>query len=550
MLDEAMRSRRTSVLGEGPSAAEGYFGSPETGETAELNPVARVPRRSRERDAHGGKAISSSEVGHAFRNPPPPANANFKDCWIQQMATRFVSREMRFQAPGSEYNVLSLIADMSFNMGTTKWKTTYRFMRCGSKWTSGLGLSDQQIRNVLKRLERKEMILPIVRGQNGLTLAVNLAWRPQERREDLIFSETASAAHAMAAEMEARGMDTPLMDAGGPLNSARGAPSNGLGDNKKTPERKHQEGNTTSPTVRWRSRPGTRALCERDSIPEPERLGSPASAVASPAPQRPASGRGGLSTTLEPVERPVPVNAVALKPRQPEKPADALRSTATPSALMKTWQAAFEDTFVDIPNAVFTPPSMIDLGKLKSAVLEKWRGKTEDLHDVIEFTVRNWRGIMERQFGWMTKSPPPTLPSLTFFIQFRLQFIDIWTSRATDRWLDDLPANDRTRLIELTFKQGLSTEVALAKIGEEKALLRMRQENERIRQEALADKRTGLIALQQANRVPVYGVHNPHPQSYAAQKQAEAAAREAHPVKPGAIDEFLAFKCPEWDDNK
>ncbi len=78
----------------------------------------------------------------------------------------------------------------------------------------------------------------------------------------------------------------------------------------------------------------------------------------------------------------------------------------------------------------------------------------------------------------------------------------------------------------------------------------MRVENERIRQEALADKRTGLIALQQANRVPVYGVHNPHPQSYAAQKQAEAAAREAHPVKPGAIEEFLAFECPEWDDNK
>jgi hypothetical protein len=246
----------------------------------------------------------------------------------------------------------------------------------------------------------------------------------------------------------------------------------------------------------------------------------------------------------------VPATAAAVRAQQAKAKRDALRSIAKPGALMKTWQAAFEETFADIPNAVFTPPSLIDLGKLKSTVLAKWRGRTEDLHDVVEFTVRNWRGIMERQFGWMTKSPPPTLPSLTFFIQFRLQFIDIWTSRATDRWLDDLPATDQTRLIELTFKQGLSTEVALAKIGEEKALLRMRQENERIRQEALADKRTGLIALQQANRVPVYGVHNPHPQSYAAQRRAREEALAAHPATPGAIEEFLAFECPEWDDNK
>jgi len=551
MIDEVMRSHRTSVLGKGPSGAEGYFGSPEVGETAELNPVARVPRRPREHDPHGGKAVPSSDAGPAFRNPPPAANANFKDYRIQQMATRFVSREMRFQAPGSEYNVLSLIADMSFNFGSREWRTTYRAMRCGSTWTSGLGLSDQQIRNVLKSLECKAMILPIVRGQKGLTLAVNLAWQPQEPREELIYSEAASSARAMDAELGARGVDAPLMDAGGPLNSARGAPSNGLGDNKESPKRKHQEDNTT-PAIRWRERPATPASPEKASLPELKRLRSPAAIVPNAAPQRPSSTQDDLFAPSAPAPRPVPAGAAAVRAQQAKAKAkrDALRSIAKPGALMKTWQAAFEETFEGIPNAVFIPPTMIDLGKLKSAVLAKWRGKTEDLHDVIEFTVHNWRGIMERHFGWMTKSPPPTLPSLAFFIQFRLQFIDIWTSRATDRWLDDLPPTEQTRLIELTFKQGISTEVALAKIGEEKALSRLRGEMDRREAEADRKLRTGLLALEQANRVPVYGVHNPYPQSYAAQKQAEVAAREAHPVKPGAIEEFLAFKCPEWDDNK
>lgn len=435
-------------------------------------------------------------------------------------------------------------------MGSPVWKTTYRAMRHGSKMTAGLGVSQTQIRVALKSLQSKGLIHPVVSGARGLTLAINLAWRPQASEYGCAHASSMDVAlpgehHEVISECD-EGGDTPSEVRGGVPRKAEGVSLGNPWDIKEEPSSLHHEGSTTSLLVRVRERPVTSASGAK-GMPTPKRLSDP----AAPAATAPA---GGLPTAPA-----APVSAdlfgavsARLAPRTaPKVNWAAVRKIAKPGSLMQTWRHAFEETFADVKGAIFTPPTHVELGKLKSALIAKWQGTTEEMHDLIDFSVTNWAIIRETTFAWMTKSPAPVFPDLGFFIRRHLDFRAVWSRRTHDDWLNSLPLGEHRRLLELTTREGLSREAALAKIGEERAKYAMREENDRIRQEAKDDKRTALIALRQADRRPVYTAENPHPRSAAA--LGEVPRRRVTPDLPemteGEIESFLSFKCPEWRDD-
>lgn len=186
-------------------------------------------------------------------------------------------------------------------------------------------------------------------------------------------------------------------------------------------------------------------------------------------------------------------------------------SAATTSIEVEAkWKAAMLDAF---PHSILKPWSIRQKAQVK-AQASGWLNATEiGFPEFVDWAVRNWSGIIAKQFKWMTKSPPPAIPSISFFLSFLSHFADCWGEGKLDEWLR---APERTEMEQL-LAAGRSPEEAAAEIGRRRAIEGMKEENEKVRVEARsrlrraerAEKRTQAVA-EMGGTLPV------HPQSRAA----------------------------------
>lgn len=203
--------------------------------------------------------------------------------------------------------------------------------------------------------------------------------------------------------------------------------------------------------------------------------------------------------------------------------AKAQSPQAAVDAVDAAWRLALIETF---PGTAYRTWGVREKAQIK-VVLRTWRGDCT-FPQFVDWAVRNWTAIMRKQFKWMTKSPPPPVPTLSFLIAFVDQFSDARADNVLEDWLSD---EDRTEL-ERMMGRGQTYEQATAKLGRSKAQVAMREEMTKREIDARANNNAAARKLAEAQRISELEGRIPiHPNSPLAQqmKADELKARAARP---------------------
>jgi hypothetical protein len=211
-------------------------------------------------------------------------------------------------------------------------------------------------------------------------------------------------------------------------------------------------------------------------------------------------------------------------------------SAATSIGVEAAWKAAMLDAF---PHSIHKPWSIREKAQVKQQV-KVWLHATQIAFPAfVDWAVRNWSGIIAKQFKWMTKSPPPAVPSLPFLLSFLGQFTECWSEGKLDEWLK---SSERTEMEKL-LASGMSTDEATAEIGRRRAIEGMREENQKVRAEAASKlRRAERVERRTGNVMPI------HPQSLAA-KRARGEVPAAPRIMSGDEPQIDWASQPTFDPN-
>ena len=209
----------------------------------------------------------------------------------------------------------------------------------------------------------------------------------------------------------------------------------------------------------------------------------------------------------------------------------------TSVAVERAWNLAIAETF---PGNITTAWGAREKSQAKQAA-RKWLGKREMTFDkFVEWSVLNWTAIMHKQFGWMTKSPPPAVPAWGFFIAMMDQFAECHAEQKLEAWQSDA---DRTE-IDKIMARGLTYEQAMAQHLGAKAKGALRDEMQRAAIDANAKLYAAQATMERARKLADYAGNAPvHPRSRAAmqmKREAEAANRKPTTLDPSPGD-FQGF---------
>lgn len=206
---------------------------------------------------------------------------------------------------------------------------------------------------------------------------------------------------------------------------------------------------------------------------------------------------------------------------------DEAHVRAAPQANLDAVEEAWRDALVDtFPGTAYRSWTVRQKAQVKT-VLRTWRGDCT-FPQFVTWALNNWTAIIRKQFKWMTKVPPPTVPTLSFFIAFIDQFSDARADNVLEDWLSN---EDRTE-IERMMGRGQTYEQATAKLGRSKAQVAMRDEMTKREIEARANNNAATRKLAEARKIAELDGRIPiHPNSPLAKemKAAELKARAARP---------------------
>lgn len=223
--------------------------------------------------------------------------------------------------------------------------------------------------------------------------------------------------------------------------------------------------------------------------------------------------------------------------------ANAQRPQGAVEAVDAAWRLALIDTF---PGTAYRTWGVREKAQIKQ-VLCTWRGDCT-LPQFVTWSVTNWTAIMRKQFKWMTKSPPPTVPALSFFINFIGQFSDCRAEHKLEDWLS---ADDRTE-IEKMMGRGQTWEQATTTLGKTKAAVALREEMTKREIHVRARDYSATRKLAEAQRLAEMKGGIPiHPKSPLAQKliaEERAAAAPTRVVAPEG-EEFTGAEVFFVDPN-
>lgn len=182
------------------------------------------------------------------------------------------------------------------------------------------------------------------------------------------------------------------------------------------------------------------------------------------------------------------------------------KTKGTASGIEAVWRAAVAETFPGHPSPAWT---VREKGQAKTAAA-KWRQPGITFPDFAEWAARNWTAIIAEQFRWMTKSPPPKVPSLPFLFNFLDQFIDCYAEGNLRRWQN---AEERSK-IEQAMARGQTYEQAVQTVAEAKAKQALRDEMRERERVVEIKARMAAQEAARAERLAEFGGSAPvHPQS-------------------------------------
>lgn len=201
---------------------------------------------------------------------------------------------------------------------------------------------------------------------------------------------------------------------------------------------------------------------------------------------------------------------------------------AAVDAVDAAWRLALIDTF---PGTAYRTWGVREKAQVK-VVLRNWRGDCT-LPEFVTWAVTNWTAIVRKQFKWMTKTPPPTAPALSFFIAFIDKFSDARAEGVLEDWLS---AEDRTQ-IERMMGRGQTYEQATAELGRQKATVALREEMSK-REIAVRARDYGATRkLAEAKKIAeLKGGIPMHPNSPNARRLVEEERRRARPTPTRVVD--------------
>lgn len=398
-----------------------------------------------------------------------------------------VVREWRPYLSDPEYIVLIEIVDRTIGWGRREAYFTIRALVQGDEIYSGCGVGRSTVFRALGELERKGFISRRKDQQvpDRVHYAVRVDWKPE-------------------------GLE-PLK---GRSNQSRA---------ETTPSRREIDGSrsgtlyTVSPSL---SENGSLAPADADAV------------VIS-------------STTARVRQKKALVPSPAARVRQQVSDAQAVPEArlaeigqTTSTVIEAAWRLALSEVF---PGNAERAWGAREKGQAKVA-MKNWLGaKTIPFPMFVEWSVRNWTAIMSKQFRWMTKSPPPDVPTWSFFIAMLAQFTQCHGEHKLEEWLTSA---DRTEL-ERMQGRGMTYDQALTELASNKAAAGMRKEMERREINVTARGRAADAALDRATRLVDYGGAAPiHPRSRAADKLRRGAAL-SEPV--GADPEMTGAGVPMVD---
>lgn len=417
--------------------------------------------------------------------------------------TRRLSREVVGHLPAGEYALYHVCFDRSIGYGNEHFLTTYEQLQHGCKGHAGLGKSHRQLQRHLRSLEKKGALTLISTGR-GLKITINLDWSPNSE----IAFEPASTAPKT--------------------------------DRVRTTERTKRESEyvpVQSDAPKMSTQTGQNCLVEEDGeVTGRQGKAAPPSMNLSHRPIAAVAAKTALASR----------STIARRPAQ---------QSMTASAIAKTWADAFHETYADVPGAVHVTPTRKDLGMLKATLVEKWSKSPEELHAFVRFVVTDWMYIRGRAFSWMKKEPAPEVANFDFFLRFHDRMLPHWSTDRQNDWLSSISDYERRLYLRLTRGEGKTHEEALAEVGRNRALSEIKDEMHTAKQEAARVFNVGMKALKDAERMgkPVYGVHNPHPQSAAARgllpekRPTKRDYNAEETLNPSALT-FDVNNLPTWKD--
>jgi len=171
------------------------------------------------------------------------------------------------------------------------------------------------------------------------------------------------------------------------------------------------------------------------------------------------------------------------------------------------WRAAVEEVH---PTRVLTGWSQREVAQVKAKAKGWLHSERVTFPEFVGWCARNWANVCRTQLKWMTKSPPPTTPSIGFLISFIDQFLDCWASGDLDRWMNEAQRTQYERLVA----KGRTHDEAVLEMAKSDAVSVMRDENRKTREEAARNLRIAEVKERTAERLAIMPIH---PKSRAAQ---------------------------------
>jgi hypothetical protein len=127
-------------------------------------------------------------------------------------------------------------------------------------------------------------------------------------------------------------------------------------------------------------------------------------------PARPGQPSQDVAGALQPPAMAVQEGEVVIAPAS---------SSVQPAANTDIWVAAWRETFPGVPVGLLRDAEHAQLAQARRDYESM---SNNDWSDFLDWSVRNWRHVIQAEFGWVRKWCPPKFPSARFFRQNLVKF--------------------------------------------------------------------------------------------------------------------------------
>ena len=412
-----------------------------------------------------------------------------------------------------EMRVFQFIIRMTTGFSRLTWRFTYRQFSEGNDTCAGLHRSEPNLRAALKGLQASGHITIDPDRQWGLTITVNLKG----------LYKVLATPKRLKQEKNSR-RDTPHeIDTPPPT--------------KSIPLPHRNRGDQLVPVLEPELEPETVVAAATAVQPV---LDFEEGGKIEPSPSLPAKPIFRVRT--RPIAAPPePAHANPLRLATTPAPGPAKAPTLSAKAAETTWHRAAKLAPAG-DRIVIRAWTIADKGKFNAALGRTWTADPAKLHEFIEWSVSNWTRIITDTFRWMTKTPPPVMPNLGFFLAQRERFLDAFNRNTIAADRDALDTVQERRLHEMVTSRGFTQAEAERVILRDQAKSDLRGEMDKREQEVARQARVN--AMHERDLVKRFG-NKPLPhRNAAAPRPAYEPYKPAPPPEP--YDGPPLIDMPEW----